>query len=158
MRSKLTVLAAITVLAASFLFVNVSVHPVTSVNAQAVKCTDAKFLTQVATDFTDISKIQATDAVASAHSLLIIAGVRQKYEDMTDVPDTCLSVQYQTVSFMANLSDLFSLAIASQVDAAGAADYAKAATAQVERVKKLGAAMTDLIKNGEGDMAATPAS
>jgi len=102
----------------------------------AATCADAKFLTEVGTDFTDFGKafqkvdVNKPDALAKLS--VDVAKLRQKYEDMT-VSSDCLAVQIGIVVVISNAGDILTFGLAASVDKANAADYVKLITDQTKR-------------------------
>jgi len=143
MNRKLAVLL-LAVVIASMSLVSVSAHNapvVAGSNAQAAaKCADAAFLTGLGKDMTDLGatfKATKMDDVASmAQSLIVIAAVRQKYEDMTGVAPECLTTQLAAIIAFANASDLLALGMAVKADPTNAEIYAKALKDQLDRFTK----------------------
>jgi hypothetical protein len=144
MRRNLVVLLVAIAAIASMSLVSVSAHnapgAVAGTAAQAAKCTDAKFLTALGKDLTDLGTtfqaVKMDDVASMAKTTLMVASSRQKYEDMTDVPAECVTTQLAAIIAFANSSDILALGMAIKSDPANAADYAKALTGQSERFTK----------------------
>jgi hypothetical protein len=142
MRRNLVVL--LVAVAASMSLISVSAHnapgAAAGTAAQATKCTDAKFLTALGKDLTDLGAtfqaVKMDDVVSISKTTLMVASSRQKYEDMTDVPAECVTTQLAAIIAFANSSDILALGMAIKADPANAADYAKALTSQGERFTK----------------------
>jgi hypothetical protein len=118
-------------------------------------CTDADFMTSIGKDMTDIGTqfkaIDVKDVVATSQLFLALAGIRQKYEDMT-VANECLDLKFDSIIAFSNASDILALALAAQTDTANADAYNKVMPDQLTRFQ--GATQNVLIVAG----IATPAA
>ena len=104
-------------------------------------CTDSTFMTSAATDFGGLanvfSQFNAEDSNHLIASGLILTGLRQKYEDLGNVAPSCYLTQLYVVALSANMNDWVIMKLASVVDTANTATYAKDLTAQQERVAQI---------------------
>jgi len=99
-------------------------------------CTNADFMTSIGKDMTDIGTqfkaLDVKDVVATSQLFLTLAGIRQKYEDMS-VANECLDLQFETIIAFSNASDILALALAAQTDTENADAYNKVMPDQVTR-------------------------
>jgi hypothetical protein len=126
-------------------------HVANSAAQSDVVCTDADFITAIGKDFDDLSaqinKLDKTNSKDDVKAVLILASLRQKYEDMTGVPTECFPTQVSLVVLLSNLSDVYALKLGKAADPDNAKDYDKALEGQVARNDKL-------LKNFQSSMGA----
>jgi hypothetical protein len=107
----------------------------------AATCADKDFLTGIGKDYTELgeklAKVDAKKATDVVGAALILAGVRQKYEDLEKVPEECFATQVMLVVLTANLGDLYTLQLANLAAPDSAKEIEAAVKAQTERVEKL---------------------
>jgi hypothetical protein len=108
---------------------------------EAAACADKDFLTAIGKDYTELGeklgKVDAKKPADVVGASLILAGVRQKYEDMDKVPTECLATQISLIVLTANLGDLYTLQLATLAAPDSAKEIEAAVKAQTERVEKL---------------------
>lgn len=120
--------------------------------AQAMTCTDAKFLEQIGKDLKDIGeafpKMDMTKLDEISVAVLALAAMRQGYED-AEVALDCFPLQAQMVVTIANISDVLALTLAINTNKDSKEFVEKATEAlkgQGDRVKKHLEGVTELIK------------
>jgi hypothetical protein len=143
-RKMLPLFVAIAIIV-SMSLISVSAHnaPATGARAAAqtaLACADKTYLEAMGKDLQEMGNtlkgFKMDDTPSIAQLMLQIAGARQKYEDMTDVPSDCIATHMAVIIAYANISDLLALAMAVKADPTNAAEYAKAIAGQSERIGK----------------------
>ncbi len=159
MRSKIVLLTLALALVAALSFAVTS--RVTPVNAQGTACDDKAYLTGVGTDFqslgADLKAVDTTKVQSLIAQELSISVLRQKYEDMANVPANCYVTNLYVLAYAANINDLLALQTGLLTDTANADVYNKALTAQSARVKKFGDLVTQSMGGGAAATAAPTA-
>lgn len=123
--------------------------PSISAQSQAPACTDKDFLAAIGKDYTELGanlgKVDAKKPTDLVGASLMLAGVRQKYEDMSNVPTECIATQVSVIVLTANLGDLYTLQLANLAAPDSAKEIETAVKAQTERVVKLQKQFTETI-------------
>jgi hypothetical protein len=152
MRSKLLAALAIvlvTIIALSLYSTSVQAQPrpgnapllvaqaTQAANVPQLKCDDPDFLKGLASDLTDfgamLKAFDATNAAGVAQTIIKTAALRQKYEDMSNVPANCATSQLIMIVAIANYSDGLSLVLAAKADPDNAKTYTDAVSGQMTR-------------------------
>jgi len=154
MRRKLVVLAvAVLAILSLSLFVPSLRSPVAATFEQAAaKCDDPAFLKEIATDFGGVKEIgdlmQKGDDTSLVKALLMFAGLRQKYEDLTNVPEKCYATQLYVIGAFGNYGDLVGLQMAGKLDKENKT-VAELMDTQVKRIQKYADYILEEIKGVE---------
>jgi len=102
-------------------------------------CSDSAFLSGLATDFGTFSSsmngVNMQDMTSISKTLLNIAAMRQKYEDLI-APSGCEITQLTAIVAFANTTDLLGLGLAAKADPTNAATYTKVLGNQATRTQQ----------------------
>ena len=102
-----------------------------------LKCDNADFLKGLASDLNDFAAMlkafDASNTAGVAQTIIKTAALRQKYEDMSNVPANCLTSQLIMIVAIANYSDGLALVMAAKADPDNAKLYTDAVSGQMDR-------------------------
>src|SRR5260221_5400472 len=88
-------------------------------------------------DFADaLKKMNSKEPANVAKMLVIVSPLRQKYEDMDNVPKSCFVARFATIISLANYEDLICLLLASKADPVNEMIFRDAVATQTIRAEK----------------------
>jgi hypothetical protein len=126
---------------------------------QVADCHDDDFLSTVSDDVNTFSsnsqQTNINDPLEVIKYLRSLAKLRQKYEDMQDIPTDCYPIQVQISALYANEIESVNSILFKTVDPSGIEQYAKD---QVKQAARVGEQLDLLLAQLSGEEKATPES